>query len=118
LAAKRGQAVARPTASGEWKIRHGSATAAKAWSELSNTKMRNALARLYDLLVKDPRSQNDPDRHHQLKGGLATRMREGRELEQWQHEITGSGRVWFLIDDEERTVCLTHVGAGHPSKTD
>lgn len=117
MASKRGQAVDRPTASGEWKIRHGSKDTAKAWKELSNTKVRGALARLYDLLVKDPRSHDDPDRHHQLKGELGTRLHAGRELEQWQHEITGSGRVWFLIDDQERTVWLTYVGAGHPSKT-
>jgi hypothetical protein len=39
-------------------------------------------------------------------------------LEQWQYEITGSGRVWFLIDDDQHRVYLTLVEAGHPSKTD
>jgi hypothetical protein len=59
-----------------------------------------------------------PRRHHRLKGSLGTAKHGGRELEQWQYEITGSGRVWFLIDDAERKVWLTLVESGHPSKTD
>lgn len=118
MSGKRGERVPRPTASGEWEIRFGNKDAGKAWAELSNAKIANALARLYDILVKDPRWKGDPGRHHQLLGDLATGTYQGREMEKWQHEITGSGRVWFLIDDEKRTVWVTLVSAGHPAKTD
>jgi hypothetical protein len=118
LSAKRGGKVARPTASSEWAIRAGNRAAGRAWAELSNGKMANALARLYDILTKNPRQLSSPGRHHQLKGDLATADYGGRTLERWQHEISGGGRVWFLIDDEEQTVWLVAVGEGHPTATD
>lgn len=83
--------------------------------------MANALSRVYDLLVADPRSSSNPNRHHQLHGKLATRRYDGRTLECWQHEISGSGRAWFLIDDKNpnrKTVWIIHVGEGHPAATD
>jgi hypothetical protein len=118
VTAKRGAKVPRPAATDEWAIRYGNKNAARAWTELANGKLANALARLYDILVKDPRWPGNPDRHHQLRGDLATGMHAGRRLERWQHEITGAGRVWFLIDDDVRTVWLVHVGAGHPTPSD
>lgn len=118
MSGKRGGRAERPTASGEWEVRYGNRNAAKAWSELSNGKLATALAHLYDILVADPRWAGNPDRHHRLRGELATKVHDGRELERWQHEISGAGRVWFLIDDERRTVWLVHVGEGHPSATD
>lgn len=117
MSAKRGQAVQRPTGKGEWQLRHGSKATGKAWSELSNTRLVTPLARLYDQLVSDPRWRGDPERHHQLKGGLATAKHQGRTLERWQHEISGSGRVWFLMDDDQHIVWLVYVGAGHPPQT-
>lgn len=96
-----------------WKSRRR-----EGMDELANGKMGNALARLYDLLVKEPRSGSNPDRHHQLHGDLATRVHDGRTLDCWQHEISGSGRVWFLIDDENGTVWIVWVGEGHPAATD
>lgn len=118
MSAKRGARAPRPVASNEWTIRFGNRDAAKAWTELSNTKLANALARLYDILTHDPRWGEKPERHHQLRGDLATGTYDGRSMERWQHEITSGGRVWFLIDDDERTVWLIHVGAGHPAATD
>lgn len=106
-----------PTGKGEWHVRHGSKETGRAWAELSNTRQATALAHLYDRLVKDPRWRGDPERHHRLKGELGTGAHQGRVLERWQHEISGSGRVWFLIDDEQRTVWLIEVGAGHPRQT-
>ena len=42
----------------------------------------------------------------------------GRQLEQWQFEVTGAGRIWYAIDDERRVVILTLAAVGHPSMTD
>jgi hypothetical protein len=43
---------------------------------------------------------------------------EAREREQWQFEVTGAGRVWFAVDDDQRIVWITQAGTGHPKKTD
>jgi hypothetical protein len=34
------------------------------------------------------------------------------------HEVTGAGRIWFLIEDESRTVWLKDVSVGHPKTTE
>jgi hypothetical protein len=65
----------------------------------------------------DPRPPEDM-RHHRLRGELALRKYGTRELEQWQIEVTGSGRIWYLIDDDRRTVWLTQAATGHPKATD
>ena len=47
----------------------------------------------------------------------------GVEMEQWQYEVTGSGRIWYCIqphdiDDQKKTVWLTRVSVGHPKATE
>ncbi len=115
---KRDAKVPRPIAKDEWTPKFGSRDAAKAWDELLNSKLKAALVRFWDVVVEDPRSTTNPSRHHQLKGSLATRTLKGVEMEQWQHEISGAGRIWFLVDDKNRVVWVMEVSAGHPSKTD
>jgi hypothetical protein len=39
-------------------------------------------------------------------------------LPQWQYEVTGGGRVWYLVDDRLRRVYLTYAGTGHPKSTE
>lgn len=39
-------------------------------------------------------------------------------LERWQYEVTGAGRVWYLVDDERRTVWISYAGVGHPKATE
>jgi len=53
-----------------------------------------------------------------LKGRLGRRSVGGRDLEQWQLEVTGAGRLWYVIDDERRTVILTMATVGHPKATE
>lgn len=43
-------------------------------------------------------------RHHQLKGTLATAPHRGVSMAQWQYEVTGAGRIWYLVDLERRTL--------------
>ena len=33
-----------------------------------------------------------------------------RQMEQWQYEVTGSGRIWYCIDGQKKTVWLTVKG--------
>jgi hypothetical protein len=42
----------------------------------------------------------------------------GHALERWQYEATGGGRIWYLIDDDRRTVWLTYAGTAHARETE
>lgn len=57
------------------------------------------------------------NRHHQLKGALAYALHDGKQLLCWQIEVTGGGRIWYLIDADRRTVWITEAGTGHPKRT-
>jgi len=39
-------------------------------------------------------------------------------MDQWQYEVTRSGRIWYCIDDKKKTVWLTQVSLGHPKATE
>lgn len=60
----------------------------------------------------------EPERHHRLKGKLGSAMLKGEPVERWQFEVTGGGRIWYLIDDEARTAWVTYAGTGHPKRTE
>lgn len=49
---------------------------------------------------------------------LGTATWKGESFEQWQYEVTGGGRIWYLIDDLRRVTWITHAGTGHPKATD
>lgn len=90
--------------------------AAKTWEQWANSH-GEVLARCYDQFTDEPRQSSD--RHHQLRGKhYATGVLKGKTLDRWQHEVTGAGRVWALIDDETKTVWVEAVFPGHPSQTD
>jgi len=76
------------------------------------------LRRAHDAIRADPRSISSPERHHRLKGSLATGVWKGQLYERWQFEVTGGGRIWYLIDDDRRTAWIIYAGTGHPIATD
>lgn len=39
-------------------------------------------------------------------------------LEQWQIEVTGGGRIWYLVDDAAETVWVVQASCGHPRQTE
>jgi hypothetical protein len=45
-------------------------------------------------------------------------MVNGQDMEQWQYEVTGGGRLWYVIDDQTKTVWLTEATTGHPKVTE
>lgn len=49
---------------------------------------------------------------------LATGVVKGSAAERWQYEVTGGGRIWYLVDDENRTARIVYAGTGHPNLTD
>jgi hypothetical protein len=60
---------------------------------------------------------NSP-RHHRLKQELATRTLKGQVLDHWQIEVTGAGRIWYLVDPETSTIWIDEAGPGHPKATE
>jgi hypothetical protein len=117
LSPKRGDRAAPPAIAGEYELRFAESAAADGWEQLARQAPAN-LRRAYDALRVDPRSKISPERQHRLKGSLASASWKGQELERWQYEVTGGGRIWYVIDDERRTVWLTYAGTGHPRATE
>ena len=54
----------------------------------------------------------------QLRGKLATGEYAGRSLDRWEIEVTGGGRIFYLLDREKHTVRVEVAGTGHPAITD
>lgn len=75
------------------------------------------LRKAFELMRSDPRPQENA-RHTRLRGDLATQMMDRRALERWQIEVTGAGWIWYLIDDDRRTVWVMQASTGHPKATE
>lgn len=67
---------------------------------------------------RNPAPPVQSPRHHRLLHDLATGMIKGRPLDHWQVEVTGAGRIWYLVDPESRIVWIDHAGPGHPKATE
>lgn len=117
MAPKRGDRVAPPAGSGEWELRFATSEAAKGWDALSQQAAANTAAAWRELRAR-PQRPAPTSRHHQLKGRLATAVHRGIDMEQWQYEVTGAGRIWYLVDTANRTLWLRHAGPGHPKATE
>lgn len=116
MTAKRRDRVAPPSIGDEWHVRFGETGAAKGWDDLcthAGAKTRAA----FDLIRVNPRPPRDEE-HYRLRGELGTRSWGGRPLEQWQVKVSASGRIWYLIDDDERTLWIVYASPAHPKKTD
>ncbi len=70
------------------------------------------------MLTERPTSPENPERQKRLKGELATREIKSRVLNQWQYEVTGSGRIWYCPDPELRIVWIVHASPRHPKATE
>ena len=75
-------------------------------------------ARDYELLRIEPRTGADHTRQHRLRGDLGTHRHNGKDLEQWEFEVTSGGRVRYAIDDDTRTVWVVYASPRHPKDTD
>jgi hypothetical protein len=116
--AKRGDRAAPPPRSGEWDLLFGDASAADGWEALGK-QAAGPLFEAWAHLRRDPRDRAvNADRIHPLKGSLGKKTIGGRELAQWQYEVTGAGRIWYCPDDARKVVHITWACAGHPPRTD
>ncbi|MGH3300350.1 MAG: hypothetical protein ACRDOK_01500 [Streptosporangiaceae bacterium] len=116
MSPRRRERVAPPPGPREWDIRYGTSDAARGWEDLCRQAPGNTRD-AWQVMRANPRPPQD-GRHQQLRYDLATRKFGDRELEQWQIEVTGSARIWYLVDDETRTVWIVHAGTGHPKATE
>ncbi|MFE6052943.1 hypothetical protein ACFQ6N_19475 [Kitasatospora sp. NPDC056446] len=117
MSPKRGDRVAPPPTGDEYDLRFANSEAAEGWENLGRQAAGN-LRRAFERIRATPRAGDNPCRHHRLKGGLGTATFKGRELERWQYEVTGGGRIWYLLDDVSRIAWITYAGTGHPKATD
>lgn len=117
MSPKRDDRVAPPPEPGGWDFRFATNDAAKGWQELCRQAPANA-RRAYDTITRDPAPAARSKRHHRLEHALAERDHKGRRLPQWQYEVTGGGRLWYLVDSEHRVIWLWHAGTGHPKQTE
>lgn len=119
MSPKKGEPVAAPPTGTEWAINFGTNEAAKGWPELV-AKAPGNVRRAWDLMRTDPGPGpgKPTNRHHPLKGELAYGTHRGRTLPQWQIEVTGSGRIWYLLDAEHRTVWIQLASTQHPKSPD
>jgi len=115
---KKGDPVAPPTTGAEWRIRYSTNDAIKGWQDLETHAPGN-LRQAWEIMRHDPGpGPGKPTaRHHQLKGSLALGTHGGRALPQWQIEVTGGDRIWYLLDVDKHTVWVQYAGA-HPKATD
>jgi hypothetical protein len=114
---KRGDRATAPPINDEYDMRFANNESANGWEHLARQTPGN-LRRAFDAIRTNPRATNNPARHHRLKGVLQSGTFKGTMLERWQFEVTGGGRIWYLIDDEHRTAWIIYAGTGHPKVTD
>ena len=113
---KRGERVAPPPVAAEWEVKFGASEAARGWDQLCAQAAANTRA-AFELMRSNPRPPEDR-RHTRLRGTLATRKFGSRELEQWEIEVTGGGRIFYLVDDDRHTVWVVLASTGHPKATE
>ncbi|TDC57208.1 hypothetical protein E1258_22455 [Micromonospora sp. KC207] len=114
---KRNDRVAPPAPPSGWELRFGTKEAAEGWEELVKAAPGN-LWRAWESLTYGPEDLTILNRQHRLKGELGSRMVQGENLEQWQYEVTGGGRIWYCPDPERRIVWVTYASTAHPRATD
>ena len=96
-------------------MRFGTTDAVDGWEQVCAAAPANARV-AWEKLTDDPQARSE--RQHPLLGSLAIREVNGRAMEQWQHEVTAGGRLWFCIDDDRRIVWLVDAMVGHPKTTE
>lgn len=117
MSPKKGDRVAPPPGPEEYDVRFDTNDAAKGWHDLCQQAPGNALLAWREMRTRPAPSPPTP-RHHRLKGEKAHAVRGRDVLPQWQIEVTGGGRIWYLLDEERRTVWVRRAGTGHPKQTE
>jgi hypothetical protein len=114
---KRGDRVALPAVGNEWDVRFATSEAVKGWDDLCRQAPENTAKAWQDMRAHPAPHPQNP-RHEQLKGSFAYGTHGGRQLAQWQIEVTSGGRIWYLLDTDKRTVWVQMASTRHPKATE
>ncbi|HVK21196.1 MAG TPA: hypothetical protein VM677_07535 [Actinokineospora sp.] len=117
MAPKRGDRAAPPARPGGWEARFATSDAAKGWESLCQTARHNTWE-AWVVLTERPVTPENPARQHPLRGTLGSRLVNGRELDQWQYEVTAGGRIWYCPDPDRKIVWIVAASTAHPKATD
>ncbi|WP_089117079.1 hypothetical protein [Streptomyces sp. SS07] len=117
MTAGKGDPVAPPPGPGEYAVRFACKEAVTGWRELGKQAAGNT-RKAWEAMRTDPAPSPATTRHHQLKADYAFGVYDRRTLPQWQIEVTGGGRVWYLFDEKNKTCWLKKAEVGHPRETD
>ena len=109
--------MAPPPGPGDWDIRFRNNDAARGWEELCRQAPGNALA-AWRIMRRNPTPWTDSPRHHRLHGHLSTLKVGDKPFDHWQIEVTGGGRIWYLVDADKATVWIDYAGPGHPKASE
>ncbi|WP_241563414.1 hypothetical protein [Streptomyces sp. E1N211] len=115
MTAGRGDRAAPPAPDGHWEVRFADAASAKGWENLAQQARENTY-RAWITMRTTPAPATETPRHHRLKGSLAHGTRRGQTCEQWQIEVTGGGRVRYLLDRSRGTCWITGVRGQEPAQ--
>lgn len=113
----RGERLAPPPGEGNWDVRATCNDVAKGWADLCTQATTNTLA-AWETMRTNPNPAVTTQRHHRLKGTRRSGTYKGESYPQWQIEVLGGGRVWYLLDEERRTCWVNYAGTGHPKATE
>lgn len=116
MSPKRGDRAAPPPGPDEWDVRFLDNEVTKGWEELCRQAPGNTRA-AWMTMRANPAPPARSQRHNRLHGNLATGVVRGRVLDRWQIEVTGAGRIWYLVDRENATIWIDYAGPGHPRAT-
>ena len=111
---KRLDDVAQPPKANEWSIRYGTSEAAANWPELCK-QLPGTTREAWDRMRQHPLERTDTQKP--LGGKLGSRIVAGRELPQWQTDLSSGGRIWYCFDEVGKTVWLMLASARHPGAT-
>ena len=111
-----GRNTASHAAVGAWTVKPASARAQKEW-EHAKAAEPELMSGLRERLRSRPLDRSDnPNRTRQLKPPLAEKVVGAKRLQQWQHELTSGGRVFYCPDRTDRVVWVTGVELAHPKE--
>ena len=116
MSPKRGDRAAPPPRPGDWDVILGTSEAAKGWDDLCQQAPANTFEAWATMRAGRPEAPSA--RHHPLKGSLALGTYRGVNLPQWQIEVTGSGRIWYLADEENQRAIIMYASPRHPKATE
>lgn len=116
MSPKRDDRVAQPPGPDEWDIRFLDNESARGWEELCRQAPGNTRD-AWAIMRHNPAPPMNTPRHHRLDDKLATREVKGSVLDRWQIEVTGGGRIWYLVDRNNATIWIDYAGPGHPKAT-